>query len=143
MHTPVSFSIFSLHTEACFILEEEYSEKLYYILFQFQSLSKSISRLVDGKKALIYTVGIETLQGGVQRKAAKMWKFHSIQSKILILSVSIALGTTIVSLAISYYAEIDTIKSTTELYMTQYISFADESFNSMLTDARKMWGNTD
>lgn len=99
--------------------------------------------MVDGKKALIYTVGIETLQGGVQRKAAKMWKFHSIQSKILILSVSIALGTTIVSLAISYYAEIDTIKSTTELYMTQYISFADESFNSMLTDARKMWGNTD
>ena len=94
--------------------------------------------MVDGKKALIYTVGIETLQGGVQRKAAKMWKFHSIQSKILILSVSIALGTTIVSLAISYYAEIDTIKSTTELYMTQYISFADESFNSMLTDARKI-----
>ncbi len=67
-----------------------------------------------------------------------MWKFHSIQSKILILSVSIALGTTIVSLAISYYAEINTIKSTTELYMTQYISFADESFNSMLTDARKI-----
>ena len=94
--------------------------------------------MVDGKKALIYTVGIENLQGGVQRKAAKMWKFHSIQSKILILSVSIALGTTIVSLAISYYAEIDTIKSTTELYMTQYISFADESFNSMLTDARKI-----
>lgn len=67
-----------------------------------------------------------------------MWKIHSIQSKILLLSAAIALGTTIVSLAISYYAEIDTIKGTTELYMTQYISFADENFNQMLTEARKI-----
>ncbi|MFR1374048.1 MAG: hypothetical protein ACLSA0_29045 [Eisenbergiella massiliensis] len=53
-------------------------------------------------------------------------------------SVLIALGTTLVSLVISYYTEINTIKDTTELYMTQYISFADENFNSMLTEARKI-----
>lgn len=65
-------------------------------------------------------------------------KIHSIQIKILLISVLIALGTTLVSLVISYYTEINTIKDTTELYMTQYISFADENFNSMLTEARKI-----
>lgn len=71
-------------------------------------------------------------------KNNKSWKIHSIQIKILMISVLIALGTTIVSLVISYYTEINTIKKTTELYMTQYISFADENFNSMLTEARKI-----
>ena len=68
----------------------------------------------------------------------KKFKIHSIQVKILMVSVLIALGTTLVSLVISYYTEINTIKDTTELYMTQYISFADENFNSMLTEARKI-----
>nr|WP_308624982.1 histidine kinase [uncultured Eisenbergiella sp.] len=71
-------------------------------------------------------------------KNNKSWKIHSIQIKILMISMLIALGTTIVSLVISYYTEINTIKKTTELYMTQYISFADENFNSMLTEARKI-----
>lgn len=51
----------------------------------------------------------------------KKFKIHSIQVKILMVSVLIALGTTLVSLVISYYTEINTIKDTTELYMTQYI----------------------
>lgn len=43
-------------------------------------------------------------------KNNKSWKIHSIQIKILMISVLIALGTTIVSLVISYYTEINTIK---------------------------------
>lgn len=63
---------------------------------------------------------------------------HSIQTKILLICLAIALGTTVASLLISYYAEINTIKKTTERYMTQYISFADRNFNSMLEEAGKI-----
>lgn len=74
----------------------------------------------------------------IYKSIIKGRKIHSIQIKILMISVLIALGTTLVSLVISYYTEINTIKDTTELYMTQYISFADENFNNMLTEARKI-----
>lgn len=63
---------------------------------------------------------------------------HSIQTKILLICLAIALGTTMASLLISYYAEINTIKETTERYMTQYISFADRNFNDMLEEAEKI-----
>lgn len=63
---------------------------------------------------------------------------HSIQTKILLICLTIALGTTVASLLISYYAEINTIKETTERYMTQYISFADRNFNDMLDEAEKI-----
>lgn len=63
---------------------------------------------------------------------------HSIQTKILLICLAIALGTTAASLLISYYAEINTIKKTTERYMMQYISFADRNFNSMLEEAGKI-----
>ena len=62
---------------------------------------------------------------------------HSIQTKILIITLALAAGTTLVSLLISYYTEINTIKKTTESYMTQYIAFADERFNDMLSEVRK------
>lgn len=62
----------------------------------------------------------------------------SIRSKFLTVSLAIALGTTIVSLAISYYAEINTIKNVTEKYTMQYISFADTKFHEMLSEARKI-----
>lgn len=62
---------------------------------------------------------------------------HSIQTKILIITLALAAGTTLVSLLISYYTEINTIKNTTESYMTQYIAFADERFNDMLSEVRK------
>ena len=71
----------------------------------------------------------------VKTPPIKVPKKNSIRTKILLVSMLIALGTTIASLLISYYAEIDTIKETTEKYMTQYISFADENFNNMLEDA--------
>ena len=62
---------------------------------------------------------------------------HSIQTKILIITLALTIGTTLVSLLISYYTEINTIKNTTESYMTQYIAFADERFNDMLSEVRK------
>lgn len=64
------------------------------------------------------------------------FNIHSIQSKILFITLAIAVSTTIISLLISYYAEIDTIKSTTESYMTQYISYADHSFNDMMNEVK-------
>ena len=66
------------------------------------------------------------------------FNIHSIQSKILFITLAIAVSTTIISLLISYYAEIDTIKSTTESYMTQYISYADHSFNDMMNEVKKI-----
>ncbi len=63
---------------------------------------------------------------------------HSIQGKILLLTLAIAVSTTVISLLISYYAGINTIKSTTESYMTQYISYADHSFNDMMNEAKKI-----
>lgn len=63
---------------------------------------------------------------------------HSIQMKIMAVSLWIAVGTAVVSLIISFYAEIDTIKSTTEKYVEQYISFADQEFNDMLVESKKV-----
>ena len=63
---------------------------------------------------------------------------HSIQTKIMTVSLLIAAGTAVVSLIISFYAEINTIKSTTERYTEQYISFADRDFNSMLSESKKI-----
>ena len=63
---------------------------------------------------------------------------HSIQTKIMTVSLLIAAGTAVVSLIISFYAEINTIKSTTERYTEQYISFADREFNSMLSESKKV-----
>lgn len=62
----------------------------------------------------------------------------SIRSKILAVSLAIALGTTAVSLAISYYTEINTIKNVTKKYTMQYISSADNRFHEMLSEARKI-----
>ena len=61
---------------------------------------------------------------------------YSIRTKIMLVSIMIALGTTLVSLIISYYAEVDVVHRTTEKYVTQYTTFADEAFNSMLAEAR-------
>lgn len=74
----------------------------------------------------------------MKKRSVKRWGIHSIQTKILLICMAIALGTTVASLIISYYAEIDAIKETTERYMTQYITFADQNFNSMLEDAGKV-----
>ena len=63
---------------------------------------------------------------------------YSIQVKIMAVSLLTALGTTIASLLISYYAEIDTIKTTTEEYMEQYIAFTDDSFNKILDETQKI-----
>lgn len=63
---------------------------------------------------------------------------HSIQTKIMAVSLLTAIGTAVVSLIISYYAEINTIKSMTERYTEQYISFADREFNDMLSEAKKV-----
>ena len=71
------------------------------------------------------------------KKMTRM-RVHSIQTKILLICLAIALGITMASLLISYYAEINTIKGTTEQYMTQYISFADRNFNDMLEEAEKI-----
>lgn len=74
----------------------------------------------------------------MEKRNVKRPGIHSIQTKILLICMAIALGTTVASLIISYYAEIDTIKETTERYMTQYITFADRNFNSMLEEAGKV-----
>ena len=64
--------------------------------------------------------------------------FSSIQTKFFAISLVIALGITFVSLLISYYAEMDTIKRTTESYLTQYLYFADDSFQTMLNEAKQV-----
>lgn len=63
---------------------------------------------------------------------------HSIQTKIMAVSLLIAVGTAVVSLIISFYAEINTSKSTTEKYVEQYISFADQTFNDTLAESKKV-----
>lgn len=68
----------------------------------------------------------------------KNGRIHSIQTKIMVVSLLIAVGTTIVSLFISYYTEINTIKSMTEKYTKQYISFADKEFNNIITEAQRI-----
>lgn len=74
----------------------------------------------------------------MEKKKIRLRAVYSIQTKILLICLAIALGTTMASLFISYYAEINTIKETTERYMTQYISFADRNFNNMLEEAGKI-----
>lgn len=74
----------------------------------------------------------------MKNKGKGLWAIHSIRTRFLLITLMIAVVTTLVSLAISYYTEIDTIKKTTESYMTQYISFADRRFNEMLEEARKI-----
>ena len=71
------------------------------------------------------------------KKKSHFFILHSIQTKILVITLSLTIGTTLASLLISYYTEINTIKKTTESYMTQYIAFADERFNDMLSEVRK------
>lgn len=72
------------------------------------------------------------------RKKVRIAALHSIQTKIMAVSLLIAVGTAVVSLIISFYAEINTIKETTEKYMEQYISFSDQEFNDMLKEAKKI-----
>lgn len=71
-----------------------------------------------------------------EKKRRSGW--HSIQTKIMAVSLMVAVGTTVASLLISFYAEIDTIKSMTEKYVEQYISYADQEFNSMLSESKKV-----
>lgn len=71
-----------------------------------------------------------------EKKRRSGW--HSIQTKIMAVSLMVAVGTTVASLLISFYAEIDTIKSMTEKYVEQYISYADHEFNSMLSESKKV-----
>ena len=65
-------------------------------------------------------------------------KRFSIRVKILAASLIIALNTTLVSLAISYYTEADTIKSTMKAYTKEYISFAEDNFQEILQESRKI-----
>lgn len=74
----------------------------------------------------------------MEGREKKQLGVHSIQTKMMGVSLLIAVGTAIVSLLISYYTEINTIKSTTEKYMGQYISFADKEFNNMLVESQKI-----
>ena len=48
------------------------------------------------------------------------------------------LSTTLVSLAISYYTEVDTIKSTMKTYTKEYISFAGDNFHEMMLEGRRI-----
>lgn len=56
----------------------------------------------------------------------------------MIASLIIALSTTLVSLAISYYTEVDTIKSTMKTYTKEYISFAGDNFHEMMLEGRRI-----
>ena len=73
-----------------------------------------------------------------KKERKKTLGVHSIQTKILAVCLIIAIGTTSVSLMISYFAEISTIKETTEKYMEQYIAYADQDFNNMLGESKKI-----
>ena len=62
----------------------------------------------------------------------------TIQSKILTVCLSLALGITMVSLILSYYTEINSYRKIAESYLTQYIRFADQNFDNMIGEARKI-----
>lgn len=65
-------------------------------------------------------------------------KINSIQTKIMSVSLLIAIGTVVASLLISYYTETRIVKKTAEKYMEQYVTFADRDFNVMLNDSKKV-----
>lgn len=65
-------------------------------------------------------------------------KVNSIQTKMMAVSLLVAVGTVVVSLLISYYTEVSIIKKTTEKYMEQYVAFADQDLNNMLNEAKKV-----
>ena len=63
---------------------------------------------------------------------------HTIQGKILAVCILLAVGITLVSLIISYYTEVNSYTKITKSYLTQYIEFADQSFDTMIEEARKI-----
>lgn len=65
-------------------------------------------------------------------------KINSIQTKIMSVSLFVAVGTVAASLLISYYTEVNMIKTTTEKYMEQYVAFADRNLNDMLNESKKI-----
>lgn len=65
-------------------------------------------------------------------------KINSIQTKIMSVSLLLAIGTVVASLLISYYTETRIVKKTAEKYMEQYVTFADRDFNVMLNDSKKV-----
>lgn len=71
----------------------------------------------------------------INRKFANT-NYHSIQSKIFIVCLIIALSTIFTSLVFSYYAEVNTIKNTATSYMNQYLTNADMNLGEMINDAK-------
>lgn len=65
-------------------------------------------------------------------------RVNSIQTKIMAVSLLIAMGTVAASLLISYYTEVNAVKNTTEKYMAQYVAYADQDLNNMLNETRKV-----
>ncbi|MEY8354589.1 histidine kinase [Lachnospiraceae bacterium 54-53] len=65
-------------------------------------------------------------------------KINSIQTKMMSVSLFVAVGTVVASLLISYYTEVNVIKKTTEKYMEQYVAYADQNFNDMLNESKKV-----
>ena len=54
-----------------------------------------------------------------------------------VLSLIIAISTTVGSLLISYYTENNQIRNITRNYMMQYISFSDDSFSEMYEEVQE------
>lgn len=71
------------------------------------------------------------------KKKFQQLNYNSIQAKFLFICLIIAFCTILISLIISYYAEIGTIKNTAANYMKQYLSYADNSLGEMINDAKK------
>ncbi len=63
---------------------------------------------------------------------------HTIQAKIMMVCLMLAVGITLASLILSYYTEVDSYRKISENYLTQYIEFADQNFDSMINEARKI-----
>lgn len=61
----------------------------------------------------------------------------SIRGKMTVLSLIIAISTTVGSLLISYYTENNQIRNITRNYMMQYISFSDDSFSEMYEEVQE------
>ncbi len=72
----------------------------------------------------------------LKRKFQKI-NHNSIQIKFLFICLIIAFSTILISLVISYYAEVNTIKNTTANYMKQYLSYSDNRLGEMISDAKK------
>ncbi|WP_321004323.1 sensor histidine kinase [Eisenbergiella porci] len=112
------------------LFELHYTANVLYIHYNKISkmAQKILIKVMKGDRNMINRKEIE----------ARLRRIYTIQSKILAVCLLLAIGITLISLIFSYYTEINSYRKIAESYLTQYIRFADQSFDNMISEARKI-----